>query len=69
MNKRSREGFYALWTASILLCLALCIAVLVYVSFFASGKSDGTTAPPAAVQAEPTAPGEDALPGEASGEP
>lgn len=32
MNTRTRDGFYALWTAAILICLVACIVVLAYVS-------------------------------------
>ena len=32
MNNRTRESFYALWTAAIFICLILCIVILVYVS-------------------------------------
>ncbi len=32
MNGRAREGFYVLWTAAIIICLAVCVGVLLYVS-------------------------------------
>ena len=32
MNSRTREGFYALWTLAILLCLGVCVFVLAYTS-------------------------------------
>ncbi len=32
MNRKTREGFYTMWTLALLACLAACLAVLVYVS-------------------------------------
>ncbi len=37
MNGRTREGFYALWTIAILICLAVCIFVLAWVSIADGG--------------------------------
>ena len=45
MNGRTREGFYALWTMAILICLAVCIGVLAYVSIV-RGSQTAQTAPP-----------------------
>ena len=44
MNGRTREGFYALWTLAILICLVVCVVVLAYVSI-ADGP-DVVEAPP-----------------------
>ena len=41
MNGKPRESFYTLWTASILICLALCVGVLIYVSVVGGGPRDG----------------------------
>lgn len=46
MNARTREGFYTLWTVAILLCLAVCVFLLAYVSFTGGGET-AETAPPA----------------------
>lgn len=45
MNRRSREGFYVLWTAAILLCLAVCVGVLIYVSFAIEGRRSSAAQP------------------------
>ncbi len=46
MNGRTREGFYALWTMAILICLGVCIAVLAYVSIV-RGSQTAQTVPSA----------------------
>lgn len=38
MNSRTREGFYVLWTAAILICLAMSLFVLVYTSVKGGGQ-------------------------------
>lgn len=39
MNARTREGFYTLWTIAILLCLAVCVFLLAYVSIVDGGET------------------------------
>ena len=39
MNRRTREGFYVLWTLAILLCLGVCIFLLIWVSFADGGDA------------------------------
>lgn len=39
MNARTREGFYTLWTIAILLCLAVCVFLLAYVSIVGGGET------------------------------
>ena len=46
MNSRSREGFYTLWTIAILVSLALCVFLVIYVSV--TGGSPAAVQPPAA---------------------
>lgn len=50
MNGRTREGFYVLWTIAILLCLAVCVVLLAYVSIAGGKKQTAQTVPPATVQ-------------------
>lgn len=39
MNKRTRDSFYSLWTVAILICLAVCIFLLAYVSIVDGGEA------------------------------
>ena len=54
MNSHSRAGFYAVWTLSILVCLALCILVLVCFSVMKGGSAPAAEqTPPADVTVSP----------------
>ncbi len=46
MSERSREGFYALWTIAIILCLAACLVVLLYTSIIGGGRKTEADAAP-----------------------
>lgn len=51
MNGRTREGFYVLWTIAILVCLAVCVILLAYVSIAGGGKQTSqTTAQPSGIR-------------------
>ena len=50
MNGRTREGFYALWTLAILICLGVCVFLLIWVSF-ADGGGDSAVRRVAGVSA------------------
>ena len=39
MNSRTKEGFYTLWTASILICLAMSLFILIYTSVKGGGRA------------------------------
>lgn len=66
MNSRTREGFYALWTLAILICLGVCVFLLIWVSFADGGDAaqttpaqDSQTDAQTDVSAQPVLPGED----------
>ncbi len=48
MNDRTREGFYTLWTIAILICLAVCVFLLAYVSVKGGGEPAADAALPPA---------------------
>ena len=55
MNRRTRESFYLLWTAAILICLAVCVFALVYFSVADGGPAADVpvpTTPPEGQSAE-----------------
>lgn len=56
MNRRTRESFYLLWTAAILICLAVCVFVLIYFSVTDGGTTASVPVPSDYTPAEGQAP-------------
>ncbi len=46
MNPRTRDSFYMLWTLAILICLAMCVFLLAYVSIVGGGAPAAETTSP-----------------------
>ncbi len=62
MNGRTREGFYALWTIAILICLTICIILLAYVSIASGGKTVTAQTLPGAADMTQQAPADGTVP-------
>ena len=46
MNRRTRDSFYSMWTAALLICLAVCVFVLIYTSVVKPGPGGADGALP-----------------------
>ena len=52
MNRKTREGFYTLWTLALLVCLVICLGVLIYVSVV-GGSPAAETQPTPSSEGQP----------------